>query len=302
MKWLGVVGLLVFVPNVQAAVIYNDNFESGKTIGKLSCIEKNIIQGNIVRSGNKAAKLVSKPNKGKRCEITALGKGDFHWGQEYWTGYSFYIPSNLPNSGYGIFHQHHSAPPKGSSCPFSGGNGFTLLRGKSGKLEIRLTPSKNLNARNQKSAGAYQETAYSFPYQTNKWFDIVMNFKYSDKSDGFWKIWINGKQVINRKGSNVNLWMTGTSTGVSGCTGKKARYYYIKYGTYVGNSGAGAIYYDEIKIGNANSSYAEVAPGERGAISGSIPVTSTSPKTPPRSQVQPKDTLAIPKNLKLEIN
>ncbi|MCF6235455.1 MAG: polysaccharide lyase [Gammaproteobacteria bacterium] len=304
MKWLGYIGLLVFVPNAQAAITFSDDFESGRsTEARLDCDnynEKFKIQGSIVRNGNKAALMVNDANGGKRCELVPQPAGRFFWGREYWVGYSFYIPSNLPNTGFKVFHQHHSAPPKGVSCGYSGGNGFLLIRGKSGQLEIRITPEGQLTAFPEGSAGGNTRTAYSFPYETNKWFDVVMNFKYSDKGDGFWKIWIDGKQVINKNGSNVNLYMTPDNTrSYSDCgdgTAKRARIYDMKYGTYAGNSEAGAVVYDEVKIGDVNSSYEEVAPANGKSISNFAPKN-----TPYRTQSSPSTPLTVPKGLELEI-
>ncbi len=318
MKWLSVVGLLFFVPNVQAAVVYSEGFETGavKIKGTATCFERDThfrIQSNIVRNGKYAVYLTKPANKGKRCEIIPRRSfkdiADFYWGKEYWAGFSFYIPSGMTNNGYGIIHQHHSSWPgernsQPKNCkntsdtslpPTSGGNGFTIRRGSDPKfLNIRLTPSRELNKPSGRPASANTEIAYSFPLVKDKWYDVVMNFKYSDKSDGFWKIWIDGKQVVNRTGSNVNL-----HTNCEGVLKKKA--YYQAFGIYTGTAGAGAIIYDEVKNGDANSSYKEIAPGGKGTTSGFIPVSSTPYPPSPRSQASPNEPLTIPENLKLEI-
>ncbi len=303
MKWLGVVGLLVFVPNVQAALMYSEGFETGavKVRETATCSNKDrnlVPQTQFVRSGKYSMLMKKDANENVRCEIipgrSYPRSGDFMWGKEYWAGFSFLIPANEKNTGWGIFHQHHSAMAQTGYCEHTGGNGFTLIRSKDGKsFDIRLTPSWALNKKSGPSAGANTDLAYSFPFETNKWFDVVMNFKYSDKSDGFWKIWVNGKQVVNRTGSNVNIWTS--------CGTLKKRWYAQLYGTYVGIKSAGAIIYDEVKNGDANSSYAEVSPGGRSATSGSIPVTNTPPKTPPRSLNQPKEP-TIPQSINIEIN
>ncbi len=304
MKWLGVVGLFVLVPNVQAAVVYSEGFETGavEAIKEASCYDKGKqfrIQSDIVRSGKYAAYLAKPVNKGKRCEIVPIRSsrdvGNFIWGKEYWSGFSFYIPSGAPNNGFGLIHQHHAdSPEEQPYCGYAGGNGFSIRMRD--EFSIHLTPSKNLNLPGKRSADSGQEVAYTFPLEKDKWFDVVMNFKYSDKSDGFWTVWVNGKQVIDRTGSNVNLWMGSDPEnlfkGACGSNKRKDRRYYQQHGIYVGTANTGTIIYDEVRLGDANSSYADVAPASGKPV---------SKNTSYRAQSSPNAPLTVPEGLELEI-
>lgn len=261
----------VVSPSAYSALLYTEDFESNQlgSEAKLSCdnsSQKFSVQSNTVRNGRYAALLENDIDMGKRCEVVPGKKngGDFMWGQEYWVGYSFNIPHNKANAGWRAFHQHHSARGN-NTCASTGGNGFGIFQ-QGEELVIFLTPPDQLNKPAGSSAAGNQSVAHRFPLETKKWFDVVMNFRYSDKADGFWKIWLNGKLIINKTGSNVNLY--------DKCGTYKARWYVMKYGIYSGIQGNGAVHYDELRIGDAASNYQEVAPS--GTNTGGATTTSPS--------------------------
>ncbi len=252
-------------------VYYAEDFETGVKNPnlQLSCTNPNqrfSIQSEVTRFGDYAARLENLPNEGKRCEVIP---GDdyhnFYWGNEYWLGFSFNVPSL--SAGYGILSQQHGVPGLGNNGEVdwsvqSGGNGFTIIipGGNGPVFQIGLIPPDNLNKyqnatpQNPSSGGALGGAIYyySWPVETNVWFDVVSNFRYSDGDDGFYKVWINGKLVIDITGMNVNIY-----DKVGRIQGRK---YYLKAGIYSGTEGGGAVIYDEIRIGDETSSYANVAP------------------------------------------
>ncbi|MCF6235454.1 MAG: polysaccharide lyase [Gammaproteobacteria bacterium] len=280
-KPLGTIAFLFFIgllSNPSYSQVYlTENYEdfgsqTEEVDYRLNCyLSQNhfAIQSSEVRNGNYAASFESLANHGTRCEMTFQDRGFFNWGEEKWMGFSFMIPY-IPTGG-GVMSQHHSVPgPIGNpdwTNYASGGNGFTIrLSDDQSRFAIRLIPPENLNHYVNNSIGSpapYSaaegtEIYHEWEIVENQWFDIVMNFKYSDGSDGFYKIWINGDLVVDITGSNVHL---------HDVVGRlKERKNYFQFGIYPGNSGEGKIYYDEIRIGNSASSYADVAPEGEGSV------------------------------------
>ncbi len=260
----------------QDGVVYSEDFETGIRDPNLNltctdAYKRFSIQSDMTRYGSYAARLENSPNAGVRCELTYNGPADFHWGVERWLGYSFSVP--YLSKGFGIISQHHSVPGYGTdgkvdwSYP-SGANGFTIMipGGDGNEFWIQLIPPENLNdyesgtLSNPLKGGATNSTNtfYSWPVELNRWFDIVLNFRYSDKSDGFYKVWVNGELVIDITGSNVNIHDTAGRI-------KETRNY-LKTGIYSGTEGGGAVIYDEIRVGDETSNYEAVAPRTKALI------------------------------------
>ncbi len=321
MKWLGIIGLLVFVPNAQAAVIYSEGFEEGKVIEKrlkdnkdgevkISCdnwSERFSIQDKVKRHGKYAAYLTNKGSE-RRCELVSKTpeSGHYEWGKEYWVGFSFNIPY-VEKNALNVYYQHHSAlSPAGlkENCQYTG-NGFTIRRrGKTDKNEmvVSLRPAKSLNVGGGNAAHGTEEV-YSWPMKLNAWEDFVLNFRYSDKNDGFFKVWHNGKLIVDQRGgSNVTLRDSVYSVkhprerSIGNCGNPMKRKYTQSGGIYGGYEFGGAIYYDELRVGDANSSYEEVAPANGRSVSNFV-----SKNTPYRAQSSPSTPLTVPKGLELEI-
>ncbi len=318
MKWLGFVGLLVFVSNIQAAIIYSEGFEEGSVIEnrlkadkdgkfKISCdnwSERFSIQDKVKRHGKYAAYLTNKGSE-RRCELASREAGHFEWGKEYWVGFSFNIPY-VEKNALNVYHQHHSALSKTGleeNCQYTG-NGFTIRRrGKTDKSEmvVSIRPAKSLNVGGGNAASG-TEDVYSWPLKLNKWEDFVLNFRYSDKNDGFFKIWHNGKLIVDQSGgSNVTLRDSvydldhprQRSTGKCGNLIK--RKYTQTAGIYAGYEFGGAVYYDEYRVGDANSSYEEVAPASGRSVSNFV---SKGASYRAQSSGAP---LTVPQELELEI-
>jgi hypothetical protein len=86
----------------------------------------------------------------------------------------------------------------------------------------------------------------------NKWIDWVVHIKYSHTNTGILEVWKDGEKLINRQNTPN--------------TYNDEKYPYFKFGVYKWEWGNAAtrriIYYDEVRIGNKNSSYDEVKPNK----------------------------------------
>ena len=98
--------------------------------------------------------------------------------------------------------------------------------------------------------GVYQDwnKAYSSNINLNAWNDVVVHVKFNYDSPGITKVWVNGTLVMNSTKPNAYNDYIGP---------------YLKIGTYVASKDMAApntVYFDEIRVGDAKSSYYEVAP------------------------------------------
>jgi hypothetical protein len=90
-------------------------------------------------------------------------------------------------------------------------------------------------------------------YDKNRWTDWVLHIKFSPSSDGLVEIWKNGQKILTTTGKN-------TYNDVVGNYFKIGIYKYGWADGYFSNTVSRTLYYDEIRIGDENSSYSEVAP------------------------------------------
>jgi hypothetical protein len=84
---------------------------------------------------------------------------------------------------------------------------------------------------------------------TGQWLDFVINIKFSYGANGFLKVWKDGVLVTDDAGGNCFNDDKGP---------------YLNMGIYsrcLDQDQTITIYYDELRIGDSNSNYDEVAPG-----------------------------------------
>lgn len=222
-----------------------------------------------VRSGKLAMQHHTK-NCDERSEL-GINPGLLTEGEEYWIGWSYYIPGdfNQPVSGKSdktLIHQMvYGASFRDQR------SGVTLFEcnrksTRNGKLTTRGAPGSFMNISPQGDMFNYRVTFYrgrdsqgrylfgcetiSIPARLDQWEDFVMHLKpSSDPEQGFIKIWKNGELYVDER---VALLRPGVK--IMGAW---------KIGIYVGDPGHGerTLYTDELRVGNANSSFEAVSPG-----------------------------------------
>jgi len=194
-----------------------------------------------------------------------------HVGDERWYGYSVNVDPVFKDS---------SGSPNGALVMQWHGNGDACDTTRSPHLGIMVTVDMRWRIQNihdpnpctvQEHGGStnVRNDWYAGNVEKGKWVDWVVYAKWSYRSDGVLKIWKDGKLVVERNGPNAY---------------NDQPPEILKWGVYNSwwNAHAPAstdkliTYVDEIRIGDANSSYAEVAPP------GSPPPTTdtTPPSTP----------------------
>ena len=234
--------------SANAAVLYSDNFDAQSFSGwRPSGNSTAKIVNSPIRGGNYAAELKLDRLNDKvsyRTELT-LQNPKFDIGKEYWIGFSNQIPTS---GGDGFFaFQIHKRPDAGDQ----GGQQPILLRANSSGYRIDV----NYDANATTTASTQGSKIFSAgSLSKGQWTDWVIHVDFSFGSDGLLEIWKNGSMIVNYQGPNCYNDALGP---------------YMKVGIYIpgwkSRSGATdankrTIYYDEVKVGDAASSYNEVAP------------------------------------------
>lgn len=274
--------VLALLPGNSASDLLLDNtFDEGKYELVYRQYQKHQCSQDSDYLNNSLYKFVSNPVRGgslamqhhtKNCdERSELGinPGVLKEGEEYWIGWSYFIPKNFNQpsgkSDKTIIHQmFYGASFRDQR------SGETLFEcnqklNRKGKLITKGSPGSHMSISPQGDRFNYGITFYkgkdsqgryifgcknvSIPARLDEWEDFVMHLKpSSDPERGFIKIWKNGKLYIDER---VALLRPGVK--VMGAW---------KIGIYVGDPGHGErlLYTDELRVGNANSSFEAVSP------------------------------------------
>ena len=161
---------------------------------------------------------------------------------QYWYGWSVYLPADFqPDDNWHVITQWHTVPPIMQPLQLN-------VHGTHWTWEnwIGIQPSAQYNV-------LFNE---DFTADKGKWVDWVVNVNWSSGADGFIRIWKNGTQIVNRSGP-----VTYQGSNV-----------YWKVGLVYDTSDTLTMYFDEMRMADANASYAEVAPvGAIVATAGAYP-------------------------------
>lgn len=167
-------------------------------------------------------------------------------GKEYWYGWSLYIPEDFEGAKRGIVvSQLHGYNPR-----YLSKGKFFQLSVKDDKwhlwLEFQKDPKLEITGN---STGPYRKILQKDTerVQKGKWTDFVVRVKWTHENDGFFQLWIDGKQVVDHRGATYFNVPNGPL---------------FKAGAYKRTDhGRSFVYVDEVRVGNHKSSYREVVPG-----------------------------------------
>lgn len=195
----------------------------------------------------------STPN-GYRAEFNGFDVGGdqyLEYDTTYWVSFAIYVPANYHNSKYGdIVWQMHNSPNDGVSW---------------------TNPTAQMNIQNRTWEVQRGSKYAGPPVRLGAWTPVVMQFRLSTDSTGFYKVWIDGQQVVNITGANSLNESTG-STGYRPFM-KMGAYVWVRKkptaSTYPGDSTAEVtLYHDNIKIGDAAETYDSMFPVSGGSGAG----------------------------------
>lgn len=239
-------------------LIFVGDFETGDFSEwklELCCKHSGEIVSSPTRAGTYAAKFTLNRNdplvkKGKRAELKRYGVSRI--GSEYWYGFSIYLPNDwVEDTEAEIVTQWHDNPDfwfgeKSKRPPLS-----LSISGKSWAISNVWDP--NLVTKTSKNIG--KQMLWSENFERGVWTDWVFHVKWSYKSDGIIEVWKDGVRIVNKHGPNTYNDFRGPFLKIGSY---KYRWKSAKSTSIVNER---IIYYDEVRVGNASASYADVAPG-----------------------------------------
>ncbi len=194
---------------------------------------------------------------GKRAELSRSGDNRFGkiGGTDEWYGFSIYLPDDYEDdSEYEILTQWHAKRDEGEVFR----SPVLSLHTYNGNWWIRnIHSSKPIQTDNDGVRKVLWEASYED--DKGKWTDWVVHVKWSYLSDGFVEIWKNSQKLTLKTGKK--------RYNGPDCYNDK-RNIYLQSGIYKSPWNENpptevikrVIYYDELRIGDSNSSFAEVSP------------------------------------------
>ena len=233
--------------SARAGILQTFDFETGDT-SQLSSIEKDgptasITASTVVARRGSYCMRASIATADKRAEGVSTLRGTV--GGVNWYGWSIYVPSNYTGDGsddiVSQFHDWFATQPAWAQDGVAP-TCFTMKGGAIGfGLKYQSAPLT--------PAHAYFNLG---SYTLGAWHDIVVNVKWTHLNTGFIKIWINGVLKLDYTGPTFLDYGVGNGP-------------YFKMGDYKGiynwpGTSPRIFYMDEFRMGDANSSYAEVNP------------------------------------------
>lgn len=165
---------------------------------------------------------------------------------EYWVGFSMYLPydfNRAPGGWFDFFDTHQDPDP----CDFPINLIDTATASGKEVINFRIRGDSRQCTPSYDAAVRWVERSIPLP-SNGAWHDFVLHFKlsYNPEDNPFFQAYIDGNLVISDFGINA------ANDSVAP---------FLKLGIYGLTDQPLTLYYDEIRIGDASSSYSEVAPG-----------------------------------------
>lgn len=210
---------------------------------------------NNVRAGEYAIRFELRPGekswrdtgKSHHCELSEYRKFRARMGQDFWYGFSMYIPQNFPSNwisktewlilgqwhGKSDFGEISRSPPLAQY--YSPAEDIISIRVRYFRRRLQIKEFKYWSG----------DEILSLRLKRDVWHDFIYHVKWSYESDGFVEIWIDGDKKCSYEGP----------VGYNDAEGP-----YFKYGIYAGGlPETYVVYFDEYRRGN---SYEEVDPAQ----------------------------------------
>ena len=236
------------------------------------------IVNNVARSGTQSLKFYNyfeSIDKGYRNEINPLVDLDhvlLTIGEENWIGFSIYLPVGYvcdgcdpPSYAQESHFQMMGIPDAHLGEDYTRYPNFALIiDGDHWLINILGDSNPVLDHPIYERQVSYDLVNEKWTEETGQWTDFVIHTKldYNLDGDGFLKVYKNGILIVDDSGSNCLNDVAGVKTQMG-----NYKFSWRKGPTDVESR---TMYMDEIRIGNANSSYAEVSPDSSNLCDGVV--------------------------------
>jgi hypothetical protein len=241
----------------ERALLFIGDFGDQRLTGWRSSGNQPAVVRDRTRAGNGAMRTSLDRTKDRYPDRTEVMGPQAEIGKEYWYGFSILLPAEyIPDGIWEIVAQWQGTPD--SEIGEKWRNPLLALSTTDGRWGwvSRWDAKRNTFETGRREYGGIREYDLG-PYETGVWTDWVVHVKWSYRSDGFLKIWKDGKTVIDQAGPNAF---------------NDAKGPFFKMGLYKGWGppdkpsdavNSRLLYHDEFRMGGAEATYDDVAPGPR---------------------------------------
>jgi len=209
----------------------------------------------LARAGRYAMKSSLSRYKDRFSNRTEVSGPKARMGQEYWYGFSIFLPEDyVPDGVWEIVAQWNAVPDSKIGEQWRNPPAALFTTGGRWRWVMHWDAKRNTFETGKRRYDGTREYDLG-PYRRNVWTDWVVHVKWSCGPDGLLQVWRNGEKVIDRTGPNAFNDEIGP---------------FFKMGLYKGWGDPKkpcdavdkrVVYHDEFRMGGADASYEDVAPG-----------------------------------------
>lgn len=222
----------------------------------------------ITRSGNKAARFELRSSDPQvRSEIWRGSETS----RERWYSVPVYLPSaywqtDAVTGGWDIITQLHATDDNSTEIGRTPPISLAVIKGQ---LKLAVWWATRATSTNATRSGG---TTFDLgPLEKDKWLDMVYHIKFSYLSDGIIEVWKNGVKVVDYRGPNCynDVQLPRLHLGIY----KRNWHGVSKRVTYV----------DDIRVGDGNATYNDVAPRQSSTTPTPTPTPDPEPTPNPET-------------------
>ncbi|MBK0401911.1 polysaccharide lyase [Adhaeribacter sp. BT258] len=249
------------------------NIENNGTSWTLSSVTNPVYQGaKAARFEIQKGQTLVGSSKRVRSEVTIIKGTEYpNFPKDVWYSYSILFPAK----GF-----EYDDTRDCINQWFEDGSDETTIRAQKDKAFLEVTPASGSStlmkydlfgtSSNGKSVDGFNNIP------KDKWTQFVFHFVHSTGSDGLIEVWRDGVKIHTINGRNMHLmipkWKIGLykSSFLDGSSSRSSR----------------VVYFDNVRVGNSNATYADMVGGTTTAPT-PTPPTTTEPTTPPTTEPTP---------------
>ncbi len=242
----------------EQALLFISDFEDQELRGWRGSGNRPAVAQGRARAGRGAMQTSLDRTRDRFPDRTEVMGPRAQIGKEYWYGFSILLPEDyIPDRVWEIVAQWQGTPD--SDLGEKWRNPVLALSTTNGRWSwvSRWDAKRNTFESGRREYGGVREYDLG-PYERGVWTDWVVRVQWSYRSDGFLKIWKNGAPAVNQDGPNAFNDADGP---------------FFKMGLYKGWANPGRdsdavskrmLFHDEFRMGSAEATYDDVAPGPHG--------------------------------------
>jgi len=246
---------IVRLQRERKGVTFTSDFENAQLKGWRGSGNTPAVTRSRTRTGRYAMKSTLDRHRDRVSYRTEVSGPRAEVGKEYWYGFSILLPEDyVSDRVWEIVAQWHGVPDQDTGETWRNPVMALFTTGGRWSWVSRWDAKRNTFESGKRKYGG-TKTYDLGPYERDRWTDWVVHVKWSYQPDGILQIWKDGQKVIDQAGPNAF---------------NDAKGPYFKMGLYKGwrdpktpgdAVSKRVLYHDEFRMGGAEASYEDVAPG-----------------------------------------